>query len=88
MQFAFFVMQLDFKVSFALKKTDFFFNWFNFLLFFGLDRIYQSWWFILLLIFLVISLTSCTITRQFPLVKNSKKDIKLKDKMMYRNYKN
>lgn len=38
----------------------------------GLDHIYTTWWFFLLLITLGISLISCTITRQFPLFSNSK----------------
>jgi cytochrome c biogenesis protein len=46
---------------------------FNFILFLGLDHIYRTWWFILLLLCLGFSLTGCTILRQFPLVKNSKK---------------
>jgi cytochrome c biogenesis protein len=41
----------------------------------GLDHIYRTWWFILLLIILGISLISCTIIRQFPLVINSKEYI-------------
>lgn len=45
---------------------------YKFILYFGLDHIYQTWWFICLLIFLGISLISCTILRQFPLVENSK----------------
>jgi cytochrome c biogenesis protein len=44
----------------------------QFILFFGLDRIYTTWWFLSLLITLGISLISCTITRQFPLFINSK----------------
>lgn len=44
----------------------------KFLLFFGLDHIYRTWWFLFLLLCLGFSLTSCTIVRQFPLVKNSK----------------
>jgi cytochrome c biogenesis protein len=38
----------------------------------GLDHIYSTWWFIALLITLGISLTSCSITRQFPIVSNAK----------------
>lgn len=42
------------------------------ILLFGLDHIYRTWWFWSLLIFLVISLISCTFTRQFPIFSNSK----------------
>ena len=38
----------------------------------GLDHVYVTWWFLLLLVTLAVSLTSCTITRQFPLFINSK----------------
>ena len=39
---------------------------------FGLDHVYTTWWFLSLLILLAISLISCTFTRQFPLLENSK----------------
>jgi len=38
----------------------------------GLDHVYTTWWFLSLLILLSISLIGCTISRQFPLFKNSK----------------
>ena len=38
----------------------------------GLDHVYRTWWFFSLLFFLVISLISCTFTRQFPIFSNSK----------------
>jgi cytochrome c biogenesis protein len=44
----------------------------SFLLAMGLDHIYTTWWFLSLLALLGICLVSCTITRQFPLVENSK----------------
>ena len=44
----------------------------NFILNLGLDHIYTVWWFLTLLFILAISLISCTITRQFPLLKTSK----------------
>ena len=46
-------------------------NW-KFILNLGMDHVYTTWWFLLLLIVLGISLISCTITRQFPLLSNSK----------------
>lgn len=44
----------------------------NFIFTFGLDHVYRTWWFLNLLVFLAISLISCTISRQFPLLINSK----------------
>ena len=38
----------------------------------GFDHVYNTWWFLLLLFILGLSLMGCTLTRQFPLVKNSK----------------
>ena len=38
----------------------------------GLDHVYNTWWFLLLLLILGLSLIGCTLTRQFPLVQNSK----------------
>jgi hypothetical protein len=45
---------------------------FRFLLFFGLDHIYTTWWFLCLLLLLSLSLASCTLSRQFPLFFVSK----------------
>lgn len=38
----------------------------------GIDHIYRTWWFNMLLLCLGVCLISCTITRQFPLFLNSK----------------
>ena len=38
----------------------------------GLDHVYNTWWFLLLLGILSFSLVGCTLTRQFPLLENSK----------------
>ena len=38
----------------------------------GLDHVYTTWWFLSLLVILGLCLLSCTMTRQFPLFKNSK----------------
>ena len=40
--------------------------------FWGFDHLYQTWWFISLLLLLSVCLISCTLTRQFPLYWNSK----------------
>ena len=44
----------------------------NFILKLGLDHVYTTWWFLSFLIILGICLISCTMTRQFPIFKNSK----------------
>lgn len=46
----------------------------KFLLFFGLDHVYKTPIFLISLFILGLSLTSCSITRQFPMVTNSKKE--------------
>ena len=48
-----------------------FIDW-KFLLFFGLDHVYTTWWFFSLLLLLALSLIGCTITRQFPIFFNAK----------------
>jgi hypothetical protein len=40
--------------------------------FWGFDHLYQTWWFVSLLLLLSVCLISCTLTRQFPLYWNSK----------------
>lgn len=57
---------------------------FNFIFFFGLDHIYRTWWFFLLLLCLSFSLSGCTILRQFPLVKNSKKYVFKKESKSFK----
>lgn len=46
---------------------------YHFILALGLNKIYMSWWFLLLVTTFALSLTSCTFIRQFPLIENSKK---------------
>jgi cytochrome c biogenesis protein len=58
--------------SSSLAKLSFPFLTSKIILFFGLDHIYRTWWFLLSLLFLGFSLVACTLLRQFPLVKNSK----------------
>ena len=41
----------------------------KFILFFGLDHIYTTWWFILNIFLFVMSLSSCTLVRQLPSLK-------------------
>ena len=61
-----------YEENYPLSKPIYGFITYKIILNLGLDHVYRTWWFILLLIFLVISLMSCTITRQFPLFLNSK----------------
>lgn len=44
----------------------------NLILTLGLDHVYTTWWFLTLLVLLATSLIGCTITRQFPILENSK----------------
>ena len=39
----------------------------------GLDQVYQTWWFLSLLIFFGSSLTACTFTRQLPTLKSARR---------------
>ena len=50
---------------------------------FGLDHVYTTWWFVSFLFLLGFSLTSCTITRQFPLFFNSKDYFFKKQKLSF-----
>lgn len=61
-----------------------FISW-KFILTLGLDHVYRTWWFLTLLIFLGISLISCTITRQFPVFLISKEYFFKKEKSSFLN---
>ena len=41
----------------------------KFLIFFGLDHVYKTWWFFSLLFIFGFCLVSCTFTQQFPVLK-------------------
>lgn len=56
----------------------------NLILNLGLDHIYTTWWFLLLLAILSVSLIGCTIRRQFPLFKNSKEYFFKKEKNSFK----
>ena len=51
----------------------------------GIDHVYRTWWFLLLLIILATCLISCTFTRQFPLLNNSKDFFFKKEKKSFTN---
>ena len=61
-----------YKENYPLTTPIYGFITSQFILNFGLDHIYTTWWFFSLLFTLGLSLISCTITRQFPLFSNSK----------------
>nr|YP_010155910.1 cytochrome c biogenesis protein ccs1 [Cumathamnion serrulatum]QQY85265.1 cytochrome c biogenesis protein ccs1 [Cumathamnion serrulatum] len=49
-----------------------FINW-KFIIFLGLDHLYQTWWFILVLNIFALSLTICTFSVQLPSLKNARR---------------
>lgn len=61
-----------YQKNYPIDKPIFGFVTWKFIVDFGLDHVYTTWWFFSLLFFLVLSLASCTITRQFPLLSTSK----------------
>lgn len=61
-----------YQKNYPLEKPIFGIITWKLILQLGLDHVYRTWWFFCLLFFLVISLISCTITRQFPIFSNSK----------------
>ena len=59
-----------YKTNYSLTSPIFgFVNW-KIIVTLGLDHIYTTFWFLLLLLILGISLISCTLTRQFPVYEN------------------
>lgn len=61
-----------YEENYPIEKPIYGFVTSRIILNFGLDHVYNTWWFLLLLFILSLSLIGCTLTRQFPLVKNSK----------------
>jgi len=61
-----------YEENYPIEKPIYGFVTSRIILNFGLDHVYDTWWFLLLLFILSLSLIGCTLTRQFPLVKNSK----------------
>ena len=61
-----------YEENYPIEKPIYGFVTSKIILNFGLDHVYNTWWFLLLLFILSLSLIGCTLTRQFPLVKNSK----------------
>ena len=76
---------LFYQQNYPVEKPIYGFINSNFILILGLDHIYRTWWFLFLLVILGISLVSCTITRQFPIFKNSKDYSFKKEKKSFLN---
>jgi len=74
-----------YKENYPLEKPIYGFINYKLLLNLGLDHVYTTWWFLSLLLILVISLVSCSITRQFPLLNNSKEYFFRKQKNSFSN---
>ena len=72
-----------YQENYPLEKPIFGLITSKFILNLGLDHVYRTWWFFSLLVFLVISLLSCTITRQFPIFSNSKEYFFRKKKKIF-----
>ena len=74
-----------YEENYPLNKPIYGFITYKVLLFFGLDHVYTTWWFLGLLGILAVSLTGCSITRQFPLLTNSKEYFFRKQKISFLN---
>lgn len=74
-----------YEENYPIGKPIYGFITYKVLLFFGLDHVYTTWWFLGLLGILAVSLTGCSITRQFPLLTNSKEYFFRKQKVSFLN---
>jgi len=74
-----------YQENYTLERPIYGFITYQLLLGFGLDHVYTTWWFLGLLLILGISLVSCSITRQFPLLDNSKEYFFKKQKTSFLN---
>jgi len=45
----------------------------NIIIFFGIDHVFQTWWFIVSLLILILSLLCCTFSTQLPSLKNARR---------------
>jgi cytochrome c biogenesis protein len=75
--------KLFYLENYPINKAIYGFIDANLILQLGIDHIYRTTWFLLLLLILGICLVSCTITRQFPLLKNSKDYFFKKEKQSF-----
>nr|YP_010484935.1 c-type cytochrome biogenesis protein [Hypnea cervicornis]UVW80629.1 c-type cytochrome biogenesis protein [Hypnea cervicornis] len=61
-----------YQSNYPMKShISYLFNWKN-ILYFGLDHIYTTWWFILLITLFFCSLTTCTFSQQLPSLRNAR----------------
>jgi cytochrome c biogenesis protein len=74
-----------YKLNYPITNKLFGFLSWETIIQFGFDHVYTTWWFLLLLIILGISLIGCTISRQFPLLSNSKEYFFRKQKSSFLN---
>lgn len=74
-----------YQENYSLDRPIYGFISWKTIIFLGLDHVYINWWFLILLIILGISLISCTFTRQFPLLNNSKEYFFKKNKSSFLN---
>jgi len=74
-----------YEQNYPINKPIYGFITWQFITILGIDHIYRTWWFFLLLFLLGISLISCTITRQFPLFITSKEFFFKKEKKSFLN---
>nr|QCI04740.1 cytochrome c biogenesis protein ccs1 [Bornetia secundiflora] len=62
-----------YQFNYPLNNTNIFYiNW-QVIIFWGLDHIYRSWWFILTLFIFALSLIVCTFSIQLPTLKNARR---------------
>nr|QCI04557.1 cytochrome c biogenesis protein ccs1 [Apoglossum ruscifolium] len=64
---------LYYKTFYSIDNKNIFFIDWRPILFFGLDHIYQTWWFILILFTFGASLITCTFSIQLPGLKNARR---------------
>ena len=76
---------LFYQQNYPLNQPIYGFIDWNLIINLGLDHIYRTWWFLFLLLILGISLIGCTITRQFPVLQNSKEYFFKKEKKSFLN---
>jgi cytochrome c biogenesis protein len=61
-----------YQINYPLERPIYGFITWKLIQLIGLDHVYSTWWFMSLLLVLGISLVSCSVTRQFPIVSNAK----------------
>nr|QCI08478.1 cytochrome c biogenesis protein ccs1 [Spermothamnion repens] len=62
-----------YQINYPIQDNKLFYlNW-KFILFLGLDNIYESWWFILIILIFIASLLTCTFAIQLPSLKYARR---------------